>query len=1209
MRLVVRLCAAALALLLPAGVVAQTTGALRGRVTDLAGRPMAGVTIVVASSAAAVTGRGAVSDDHGGFHVPSLPAGRDYVVQATFPAHAVLVLSRVEVRAGETTTLRLTLQPQTDYLERVEVRARPQVVRLEEVSSDTRLSSEFIDALPILGRNYQDLLTLAPGVTDIDGDGNPNIHGARDTDVGTYVDGVSTVDPLTGKFGAQLNIEAIQEIEIKTSGASAEYSRAQGGFVNIVTKSGGNEFQGSFKFFWRGSALDRDGAGIDDPRLHGGVGERGLRDLEFNDFMPFLSLEGPIARDRAWFFMAHEFVQREEPVNALSAAFVAGVREFREFAKLTWQVTPNSRLALSLNYDPQRYFNQGLTSFTREESGFTSRLGGPILTLKATSVLGPYVVLETSVSHFDERPSRQHTLDPDTNGNGVLYLDRNGNGFIEASERDPGEDYDADGAFDVFEDFLRPFGAFTLDEDRDGDGRQTPPFGCEGEMREDTDCDGRLDRFPEDFNGNGRLDPGEDIDGDGRLDPGTEDRNDNSLLDDTPFPLGDYPYGRLRPIPQDRDYSIDQNLRIVSGPFFQEYADRRRRLTLREDLGVYVPDYWGSHDLKMGFVVEREDFARDTLMRSVLAPLLRSRRSGPSTVHALVPADPQVRNGATNMATGVYAQDHYRPFPNLSLGFGLRFDRELTESFGYSQFEPAAERALFDHIMGLAGVERGYEDQQQGNGDGIRSMGIQSDPMFGHPVLGPETTTAALANDLRIAAFGRLTRHHIETRFASQDLAKLFPEILRDGEIDPQALALLGIVPQGREKFSLSNNNLAPRLSVSWDPWSTGRTKVFATWGRYYDKLFLSTVIGEEGPDVVNRYYQIDEDGVSGNGTPNSGIGRILSKAPPSTTQVTRGLETPFSDEFTAGFEREIAPEFSIGVTFISRRYRRQLQDIDVNHELRFGADGRPIDTLGAVRLSESEGGGGVAGARLPDGRRDLFIHNYFFNQVLRVGNFNQARYRAVQMEFLKRLSRRWELLASYTHSRAVGDAEDFQSRLGNDPSTLESEPGYLDFDQRHVVKLNAMTFLPGDWQVGLGVTWSSGLPYSIVSRFFAFDNVDYLQYRTAYGFTERLNPSLEHPQGGWRFVPVRRNALRNRPFYDINVRAKKALVVGRASAAVFLEVYNLLNTDDLRIFTYEPHLQPADFSVERPVPLGPLQLDAVRRFGRRFQVGFQIDF
>src|SRR5437867_5026716 len=90
----------------------------------------------------------------------------------------------------------------------------------------------------------------------------------------------------------------------------------------------------------------------------------------------------------------------------------------------------------------------------------------------------------------------------------------------------------------------------------------------------------------------------------------------------------------------------------------------------------------------------------------------------------------------------------------------------------------------------------------------------------------------------------------------------------------------------------------------------------------------------------------------------------------------------------------------------------------------------------------------------------------------------------------------------SYTYSRALGDAEDFQSRLGNDPSTVEWETGYLDYDQRHVVKLNAALFLPRDWQVGTSIAWGSGLPYSIISRFFAFDNVDYQQFRTRYGYT-----------------------------------------------------------------------------------------------------------
>ena len=126
----------------------------------------------------------------------------------------------------------------------------------------------------------------------------------------------------------------------------------------------------------------------------------------------------------------------------------------------------------------------------------------------------------------------------------------------------PNEDLDHDGKFDVFEDRLRN-GVLDPFEDADGDGRLTPPGGCEGSTREDKDCDGHLDIFDEDDNHNGVLDLGEDLDGDGRLDDGTEDRNHNNELDDRPDPsmandvipdesgaVGQfYPYGALIPGP------------------------------------------------------------------------------------------------------------------------------------------------------------------------------------------------------------------------------------------------------------------------------------------------------------------------------------------------------------------------------------------------------------------------------------------------------------------------------------------------------------------------------------------------------------------------------------------------------------------------------------------------------------------------------------
>jgi hypothetical protein len=419
---------AALCLILPADLAAQTTGAISGRVVDRDGAPLASVTVALSMPESEAANRGTVTDSAGVFRFSTLVSGSQYTIEVSFPGLAPVILDDVEVQAGRVTPLSIVMQPAEELTERIRVTARPQIINLESTTTETRFSSEFVESLPILGRNYQDVLVLAPGVSDVDGDGNPNIHGARETNVVSPVDGTSTTDPLSGKLGAQLNIESSQEIEVKTTGATAEYGRAQGGFTNIITKSGGNDFQGTFKFFWRGSAIDGDGAGSPEPLLHGGLGESGIRDLEFDDFYPFLAFGGPIVRDHAWYFTALEYVQVETPVNALTTAFVTTTREMRNFAKFTWQASVSHRLALSVNHEPQQFLNEGVNSFTREESGFTLEQGGLLLSLKGISVLSPTVALETTVAKFTGEPELIPNLHPDINGNGLLYLDRNRNG-------------------------------------------------------------------------------------------------------------------------------------------------------------------------------------------------------------------------------------------------------------------------------------------------------------------------------------------------------------------------------------------------------------------------------------------------------------------------------------------------------------------------------------------------------------------------------------------------------------------------------------------------------------------------------------------------------------------------------------------------------------------------------------------------------------
>jgi hypothetical protein len=447
-----------------------------------------------------------------------------------------------------------------------------------------------------------------------------------------------------------------------------------------------------------------------------------------------------------------------------------------------------------------------------------------------------------------------------------------------------------------------------------------------------------------------------------------------------------------------------------------------------------------------------------------------------------------------------------------------------------------------------------------------------------------------MVNDISTS---RMTQHHFSTTLIADSLKGLFPDVIRtdpltgEESIDRDLMRERGAATfQESESFRLTNNNLAPRLSVSWDPFSDGRTKLFANWSRFYDKLFLATVVPEEGPDQITRAYNFDFDGISSRGYPNRGVGRAISKAPPSATQVDRGLRTPFSDEFTCGFERELAPELSLRVTYIDRKYRDQLQDTDINHSLRFDKDGNALDAIGRML--------GIRGTdRRPDGRPDLYIHNLFFNQIFHISNLNESRYKGVELALTRRLSRSWQMLGSYTYSRAIGNAETFQSELGNDLSVVEDEVGPLSFDQRHQVKFNMVTFLRGDWQIGSTLTWSSGLPYSIIDTFSAYDNADYLQNRTLYGYVETTGNDR-------KFVRLNRNSERNDSIYNIDLQVQKAFVLGKLNSRLFLTVQNLLNSDDLTIYSYTPTNSNKN---------GSLELDSERRFGRRFEIGFHIDF
>jgi hypothetical protein len=425
-------------------------------------------------------------------------------------------------------------------------------------------------------------------------------------------------------------------------------------------------------------------------------------------------------------------------------------------------------------------------------------------------------------------------------------------------------------------------------------------------------------------------------------------------------------------------------------------------------------------------------------------------------------------------------------------------------------------------------------------------------------------------------------------------------------EFDPARAQLGEAVDNYRkaESFNISNNNFAPRFSVSWDPWNNAKTKIFGTWGRYYGETFLLPLLAEQGPDVVLQDWDWLHDG-------NRDFRRVADR-PTNTSafsisQVSRDLRTSFSDEWTLGFERELAAETALSVTYINRRFRDQFQDIDINHEARDEGSGcLLLDSGKSIPIGQPDGkfddcGGGrelllrpdgtprrggwgfFLFRDVPDGIADLHIQNLFFNSVYLIGNFNESKYEAVQVEVRRRFYKNWEMEGSYVWSEAIGQAEDYNQGLGDDPTTLDDERGFLGYDQRHLVKLNARTIVPwwGGFRLGSTVQWESGLPYSLLDRRIVRDahtgfhgaEYNYLNDRTLYETGQR-------------------NDQRNESFWTLDVNFQKEFTIGPTTWSTQFEVFNLLNNDRLWI-----HDRINDAVI------------AERRFGRRYQVALKVNF
>ena len=226
----------------------RTTGALIGIVTDGQGNPLPGVTVTV-TSPQLQGARTAVTDTKGEYILPTLPPGT-YRAQYELNGIKTAVRENIVVNLNQQTKVNVPMQ--LALSETVIVNASTIVVDPTQTATQTNFKEDHLKYAVVgsTNRSYQSVLAQAPGVggpnatTGPGGGGNPQVSGANLAQNNFLVDGLNTTDPVTHTFGPNLAFDAIQEISIQTLGKDAEYG-ASGGTINVITKSGGNNFSGS----------------------------------------------------------------------------------------------------------------------------------------------------------------------------------------------------------------------------------------------------------------------------------------------------------------------------------------------------------------------------------------------------------------------------------------------------------------------------------------------------------------------------------------------------------------------------------------------------------------------------------------------------------------------------------------------------------------------------------------------------------------------------------------------------------------------------------------------------------------------------------------------------------------------------------------------------------------------------------------------------
>jgi TonB dependent receptor-like, beta-barrel/Carboxypeptidase regulatory-like domain len=331
----------------PPAIAQGLTGTLKVTVRDTQGGVVPGAIVRVSSPALIGGPATRVTNERGQQRFLALLPG---LYDLSIEVHGFEAYQQAGIRIGAGATVERTATLNVaGIVESVIVAGSGSRLEAQESGFETRFGREDLEAIPARRFSMFDLIRAAPGVSPTSpASGTTNsvsVFGSAVNENAFLIDGTNFTCPCSGEARSEPGVDFIQEVQVRSVGASAEFGSMQGAVINVITRQGSNRFLFDAAYYGQSASLTSHPVHLAYPGP--GQPQSGYTRVKYRDFTT--NLGGPVVRDRLWFFAGYQYLRDYDSQPGTNPAYPRTYEQDKVFAKLTWRLAPSLQLIQSFH--------------------------------------------------------------------------------------------------------------------------------------------------------------------------------------------------------------------------------------------------------------------------------------------------------------------------------------------------------------------------------------------------------------------------------------------------------------------------------------------------------------------------------------------------------------------------------------------------------------------------------------------------------------------------------------------------------------------------------------------------------------------------------------------------------------------------------------------------------------------------------------------